>query len=70
VTQSAVRLINTESRALVSEWKHPAAKNISLASCNISQVIIAVGSELFLLNILPGEVKQIRYVTIIIMSDQ
>ncbi|XP_063400808.1 DNA damage-binding protein 1-like [Mytilus trossulus] len=59
VTQSAVRLINTESRALVSEWKHPSMKNISLASCNISQVIIAVGSELFLLNILPGEVRQI-----------
>lgn len=63
VTQSAVRLINTDSRALVSEWKHPSMKNISLASCNISQVIIAVGSQLFLLNILPGEVKQVSTTT-------
>lgn len=63
VTQSAVRLINTDSRALVSEWKHPSMKNISLASCNTAQVIIAVGSELFLINILPGELRQIGTTT-------
>ena len=55
-----MRLVNSESKKLLSEWKHPGGKNISLGSCNQGQVVVAVGSELYLLKILTGQIKEVR----------
>ncbi|ROL51216.1 DNA damage-binding protein 1 [Anabarilius grahami] len=48
-----------DSKALVSEWKEPQGRNISVASCNSTQVVLAVGRVLYYLQILTGELKQI-----------
>lgn len=57
-----MRLVSQEPKALVSEWKEPQAKNISVASCNSSQVVVAVGRALYYLQIHPQELRQIRCV--------
>ncbi|XP_058859042.1 DNA damage-binding protein 1 isoform X2 [Acipenser ruthenus] len=59
ITSGSVRLVTQESKALVSEWKEPNGKNISVASCNSSQVVVAVGRVLCYLEIQCGELKQI-----------
>uniref|UniRef100_A0A8K9XPT6 DNA damage-binding protein 1 n=1 Tax=Oncorhynchus mykiss TaxID=8022 RepID=A0A8K9XPT6_ONCMY len=61
ITSGGVRLVMQDSKALVSEWKEPQGRNISLAACNSSQVVLAVGRALYYLQILSGELKQIRY---------
>ncbi|XP_016333117.1 LOW QUALITY PROTEIN: DNA damage-binding protein 1-like [Sinocyclocheilus anshuiensis] len=59
ITSVSVRLVTQDSKALVSEWKEPQGRNISVASCNSSQVVLAVGRVLYYLQILTGELKQI-----------
>ncbi len=61
ITSGSVRLVLQESKALVSEWKEPQGRNISVAACNHTQVVLAVGRALYYLQILAGELKQIRY---------
>lgn len=46
----------------MSEWKEPNGKNISVASCNSNQVVVAVGRALYYLEIRPQELRQIRWV--------
>uniref|UniRef100_A0A8C8GVN2 DNA damage-binding protein 1 n=1 Tax=Oncorhynchus tshawytscha TaxID=74940 RepID=A0A8C8GVN2_ONCTS len=62
ITSGGVRLVMQDSKALVSEWKEPQGRNISLAACNSSQVVLAVGRALYYLQILSGELKQISTV--------
>lgn len=62
ITSASVRLVSQDPKALVSEWKEPQGKNISVASCNSSQVVVAVGRALFYLQIHPQELRQIRCV--------
>ncbi|XP_038260543.1 LOW QUALITY PROTEIN: DNA damage-binding protein 1 [Dermochelys coriacea] len=59
ITSASVRLVTQEPKALVSEWKEPKGKNISVASCNSSQVVVAVGRALYYLEIQPQELRQI-----------
>uniref|UniRef100_A0A8C1A148 DNA damage-binding protein 1 n=1 Tax=Cyprinus carpio carpio TaxID=630221 RepID=A0A8C1A148_CYPCA len=59
ITSVSVRLVTQDSKALVSEWKEPQGRNISVASCNSTQVVLAVGRVLYYLQILSGELKQI-----------
>lgn len=59
-----MRLVSQEPKALVSEWKEPQGKNISVASCNSSQVVVAVGRALYYLQIHPQELRQIRCVLV------
>lgn len=59
-----MRLVSQEPKALVSEWKEPQGKNISVASCNSNQVVVAVGRSLYYLQIHPKELLQIRCVNI------
>lgn len=56
-----MRLVTQDSKALISEWKEPQGRNISVAACNSTQVVLAVGRVLYYLQILSGELKQIRY---------
>ncbi|XP_052008105.1 DNA damage-binding protein 1 isoform X2 [Xyrauchen texanus] len=58
ITSVSVRLVTQDSKSLVSEWKEPQGRNISVASCNSTQVVIAVGRVLYYLQILTGEIKQ------------
>uniref|UniRef100_A0A673HSU2 DNA damage-binding protein 1 n=1 Tax=Sinocyclocheilus rhinocerous TaxID=307959 RepID=A0A673HSU2_9TELE len=51
ITSVSVRLVTQDSKALVSEWKEPQGRNISVASCNSSQVVLAVGRVLYYLQI-------------------
>uniref|UniRef100_A0A8C6TMM7 DNA damage-binding protein 1 n=1 Tax=Neogobius melanostomus TaxID=47308 RepID=A0A8C6TMM7_9GOBI len=59
ITSGSVRLVLQDSKALASEWKEPQGRNISVAACNHTQVVLAVGRALFYLQILAGELKQI-----------
>uniref|UniRef100_A0A8B9LRT9 DNA damage-binding protein 1 n=1 Tax=Astyanax mexicanus TaxID=7994 RepID=A0A8B9LRT9_ASTMX len=59
ITSGSVRLVTQDSKALVSEWKEPQGRNISVAACNSTQVVLAVGRVLYYLQILGGELKQI-----------
>ncbi|XP_046898139.1 DNA damage-binding protein 1 [Hypomesus transpacificus] len=59
ITSGSVRLVMQDSKALASEWKEPQGRNISVAACNSSQVVLAVGRALYYLQILSGELKQI-----------
>uniref|UniRef100_A0A8B9NMW5 DNA damage-binding protein 1 n=1 Tax=Accipiter nisus TaxID=211598 RepID=A0A8B9NMW5_9AVES len=59
ITSASVRLVSQEPKALVSEWKEPNGKNISVASCNSNQVVVAVGRALYYLEIRPQELRQI-----------
>uniref|UniRef100_A0AAQ4NZ69 DNA damage-binding protein 1 n=1 Tax=Gasterosteus aculeatus aculeatus TaxID=481459 RepID=A0AAQ4NZ69_GASAC len=59
ITSGSVRLVLQESKALVSQWKEPQGRNISVAACNHTQVVLAVGRALYYLQILAGELKQI-----------
>lgn len=63
ITSASVRLVSQEPKALVSEWKEPNGKNISVASCNSNQVVVAVGRALYYLEIRPQELRQIRWVS-------
>ncbi|XP_030877814.1 DNA damage-binding protein 1-like, partial [Leptonychotes weddellii] len=61
ITSASVRLVSQEPKALVGEWKEPQGKNISVASCNCSQVVVAVGRALYYLQIRPQELRQISH---------
>lgn len=63
ITAASVRLVERPAKRLCSEWKHSQGKNISLASCNQSQIVCAVGSEVYYLEIFEGEIKQISTTT-------
>uniref|UniRef100_A0AAY4BJE1 DNA damage-binding protein 1 n=1 Tax=Denticeps clupeoides TaxID=299321 RepID=A0AAY4BJE1_9TELE len=52
-------LVTQDSKSLVSEWKEPQGRNISVAACNSKQVVLAVGRVLYYIQILTGELKQI-----------
>ncbi|XP_059156437.1 DNA damage-binding protein 1-like [Physella acuta] len=54
ITQASMRLLSSTPGGLASEWKHPEGRNISLACCNQSQVVVAAGSQLFYFEIEHG----------------
>lgn len=58
VTPSSARLLSVVTKQLVSEWKQPTEKSISVVACNPSQVICATGSDLYYLEIQNGELVQ------------
>ncbi|ESO97964.1 hypothetical protein LOTGIDRAFT_209160 [Lottia gigantea] len=63
ITTAAVRLVNCGSKSLVAEWRHKEGKNISLASCNACQVVIAVGRDVYYLEIQSGQITEISNAT-------
>ena len=60
ITALSCRLVNVETKKLVSEWRSPSGKNISVANCNGSQIVCATGKEVFLIEINSGDLKQVR----------
>uniref|UniRef100_A0A669DGL7 DNA damage-binding protein 1 n=1 Tax=Oreochromis niloticus TaxID=8128 RepID=A0A669DGL7_ORENI len=69
ITSGSVRLVLQDSKTLVSEWKEPQGRNISVAACNHTQVVLAVGRALYYLQILAGELKQISYYLLCALGD-
>ncbi|KAK7098349.1 DNA damage-binding protein 1-like isoform X2 [Littorina saxatilis] len=57
ITQRSVRLVSLSGGGLLCEWTHPDGRNISLASCNTTQAVIAAGSELHYFELAPGQIK-------------
>jgi len=64
VTEESVRLIGCSSRELVSEWRHPNGKNISVATSYNEHMLLAVGSEVFHLKLGKASLTQICNVTL------
>lgn len=58
VTEESVRLIKCSKKTLVSEWKHTSGKNISVATAQKYQLIVAVGKEVFYFEIEDENLKQ------------
>ncbi|XP_038067172.1 DNA damage-binding protein 1-like [Patiria miniata] len=63
ITAASVRLVNAVTKRMVSEWRSPSSKNISVASCNTRQAVCAVGKDIFYIEIHEGELRQISTVT-------
>lgn len=64
VTPSSARLLSVSTKQLVSEWKQPSEKSISVVACNTAQVICATGSDLYYLEIREGDLVQTGHVTL------
>lgn len=64
VTSVSARLVSTQSKLLLSEWKPPSEKNISVVACNNTQIICSTGSDLYFLEILPNELLQKGHTTL------
>ncbi|GLV40180.1 piccolo [Carabus blaptoides fortunei] len=64
VTSVSARLISTQSKQMLAEWKPPSDKNISVVACNTTQIICSTGSELYYLEILPNELIQRGHTTL------
>ena len=47
-----------------SEWQSPSGRNISVVACNPTQVVAAVGCDIYCLEILAGNLVQSRLVRI------
>ena len=62
VTALSARLLSDSTGRLLSEWRPPGGRHISVVTANRSQLACAVGSELFYLEIESGEVVQKRSV--------
>ncbi|XP_053576428.1 DNA damage-binding protein 1 [Bombina bombina] len=61
ITSASVRLVSQDPQSLVSEWKEPQGRKVSVCSCNSRQVLLAVGRVLYYLEILAGELRQISF---------
>jgi DNA damage-binding protein 1 len=64
VTHARVRLIERQSLQMVSEWQSPSGRNISVVACNPTQVIAAVGCDIYYLEILAGNIAQLSHTTL------
>uniref|UniRef100_H2YRS0 DNA damage-binding protein 1 n=1 Tax=Ciona savignyi TaxID=51511 RepID=H2YRS0_CIOSA len=64
ITEKGVRLISLTEKKQVNEWKPKDDRNISVATCNKSQVLVAIGSTLSYLEIQPGEVVERSSITL------
>jgi len=64
ITASSVRLINAQTSKLCDEWKPPDERNISVANCNSSQVVCAIGRDLYYIEIESGSLKSVGSVVL------
>lgn len=57
ITERGVRLISCDAKSLVTVWAPPIDGNVSNAACNFFQIVVAVGSKLYYLEVEPGSLK-------------
>nr|XP_023018140.1 DNA damage-binding protein 1 [Leptinotarsa decemlineata] len=55
ITPLSVRLVSTQNKTLLAEWKPSNEKNISVVASNTSQIVLSTGSALYYLEIHPNE---------------
>jgi DNA damage-binding protein 1 len=55
VTPISARLVSTQNKTLLAEWKPPSDKNIGVVACNTSQIIVSTGSILYYIEIHQNE---------------
>ncbi|KAF4521020.1 hypothetical protein B566_EDAN002515 [Ephemera danica] len=58
VTSVSARLVSSDTKQLLQEWKPPSEKTISVVACNQTQVLCATGSDLYYLEIGVNEIVQ------------
>lgn len=63
IAGQSVRLINEETLELISKWSPPSGKSISAGSCAGNHVVVAVGNELYCLDIQPSDLTELSHVT-------
>lgn len=65
VVPNSVRLISLEPREeVLSEWKPPSGRNISVVSSNNFQIVCASGSDIYYLEICSSEIVEKKYRTL------
>eukprot|EP01135_Chromosphaera_perkinsii_P006121 Nk52_evm1s407 gene=Nk52_evmTU1s407 len=63
VTASSIRLIDSQSKTFVSDWKPEGGMRISVTSCNESQILVAAGgNKLHYFEIEAGTLKEVSKV--------
>ncbi|XP_065222979.1 DNA damage-binding protein 1 [Planococcus citri] len=64
VTSFSARLISTQKKQLLSEWKPESDKTISVVACNGGQIVCAAGSELYYLELIMEEIVKKKSITL------
>ncbi|CAH0392029.1 unnamed protein product [Bemisia tabaci] len=64
VTPQSTRVISIASKQMLSEWKVPNDKKVSVAACHKNQVLCATGNDLYYLELIMGELVQKGHVTL------
>lgn len=64
ITSSSARLIQTQSGALVTEWKPSDDGRISVVACNSSQLVCASACDVYFIEIKEGELIQRSHTTL------
>lgn len=70
VTHVSARLVSVGTKMLLSEWKPPTEKNISVVACNAEQLVLSTGSELYYLEIHPSELILKGYHFVIVQKTK
>lgn len=58
LTPTYARVINASEKRLVSEWRPPANKSISVVACNGGQAVCAAASDIYYLEVIDNEIFQ------------
>lgn len=61
VTPKAAVLISTQTKTQVSTWEPPQGKSISVVSCNKHQVLCATGCDIYYLEVVGSDIKQLAH---------
>ncbi|KAL5503313.1 hypothetical protein EMCRGX_G010241 [Ephydatia muelleri] len=61
ITSTCVRLISEETLELICDWHPPSGRNISTAACNPTQVVVAVGSDLYYLEVKANKLNEVSH---------
>ena len=61
ITEKGVRLLSCDEQRCVAEWKPTDGRHISVATCNHSQILLAVGGALYYLEVEQGRLEEILW---------
>ncbi|XP_077558107.1 DNA damage-binding protein 1-like [Haemaphysalis longicornis] len=64
VTAASVQLVDGQTKLLLHQWQPPSGQKINVAACNQAQVVCAIRSEIFCLDIGDGTLAQISHVVL------
>ncbi|XP_003389315.1 PREDICTED: DNA damage-binding protein 1-like [Amphimedon queenslandica] len=70
ITTKSVRLMDDKAMELICDWSPPDGRGISTAACNSSQVMVAVGCDLYYLEVKPGSPGELLLISHTTMSHE